>query len=466
MIQNLTRRIESCRQLVNGVAKSSEHFPADSQGARTGSVQENAEIYQEGKAEKKTATGRVDDINWEADISELAQGKVNTALNMLLLWKSTLEEASQEMKTSTTSTELETTTDWKTLNYCLLRITPGSIIQDECHQGGLSANAYTAAKYFSAVLLKLKTIQELSAIENVMSEAQASRLGDPELAPSYEPIILARKPLIGTVAENVLKHRTGGINIESSRIMTGEENPSIKRRLSKPPINNVWEDKRSPESYKQERPGEQLGRWPANLIHDNSPEVVDCFPETTICSGPKKTTHNTGMFNAGTPGHTYNKDDKGNQCAARFFKSCPYDTEDIEDYKRIAYFAKASKRDRDKGCEGIEWRKSGMSNGAQINGEGYDKGQSIGLNRVIARRNHHPTVKPTALMQYLCKLITPPKGKILDLFAGSGSTGKAAVLEGFKVILIEKEKEYISIIKARLKAAEKKSKLPKQTALF
>jgi len=103
----------------------------------------------------------------------------------------------------------------------------------------------------------------------------------------------------------------------------------------------------------------------------------------------------------------------------------------------------------------MEERKAGMSNGAQLHGEGYDKGQDIGLNRVISRRNHHPTVKPTDLMRYLCRLVTPTSGTVLDPFMGSGSTGKAAVMEGFNFIGIESEAEYIKIAEARIGHAEK-----------
>jgi site-specific DNA-methyltransferase (adenine-specific) len=101
-----------------------------------------------------------------------------------------------------------------------------------------------------------------------------------------------------------------------------------------------------------------------------------------------------------------------------------------------------------------------MSNGAQLHGEGYDKGQDIGLNRVVERRNHHPTVKPTALMRYLCKLVTPPNGIILDPFMGSGSTGKAAMLEGFNFTGIELQPEYIEIAKARIQREANQGLLP------
>lgn len=122
---------------------------------------------------------------------------------------------------------------------------------------------------------------------------------------------------------------------------------------------------------------------------------------------------------------------------------------------RFFYCAKASKQDRDEGCESMPAVKSGMSNGAQLHGEGYDKGQDIGLNRVIQRRNHHPTVKPTALMRYLVKLVSRPGHTILDPFSGSGSTGKAAILEARQFLGIELQPEYVQIATARLSHAVK-----------
>ena len=134
------------------------------------------------------------------------------------------------------------------------------------------------------------------------------------------------------------------------------------------------------------------GRWPANFIHDGSEEVTDLLGS-----------------------------------AARFF-----------------YCAKASKRDRDEGCEGLELQKAG---GMQGRNDGS-------MGSITMSRNHHPTVKPTDLMRYLCRLVTPPDGIVLDPFMGSGSTGKAAVLEGFRFIGIEREEEYCEIAKARIKHAQ------------
>jgi len=174
------------------------------------------------------------------------------------------------------------------------------------------------------------------------------------------------------------------------------------------------------------------GRWPANLIHDGSEEVLAGFPVTAAGNRPA-VRNTTGVFVANPQGETGDGCRMDSGSAARFF-----------------YCAKASKRDREEGCEGIEERKSGMSNGAQTHGDGYDKGQDIGLNRVVARRNHHPTVKPTDLMRYLCRLVTPPGGIVLDPFAGSGSTGVACAEEGFGFIGIEREAEYCEIARARI----------------
>jgi site-specific DNA-methyltransferase (adenine-specific) len=229
------------------------------------------------------------------------------------------------------------------------------------------------------------------------------------LKPALEPITVARKPLVGTVAQNVLAHGTGALNIDGCRVEAPGGRPLILGDY-KQTDNSAYAGRMDGSLQGGSKHGGEttLGRWPANLIHDGSDDVLGLFPSK-----------------AGS--------------AARFF-----------------YCAKASKRDREEGCEGIEERKSGMSNGAQTHGDGYDKGQDIGLNRVVARRNHHPTVKPTDLMRYLCRLVTPPGGTVLDPFMGSGSTGKAAVLEGFGFIGIEREAEYVEIAKARIENAKKK----------
>ena len=221
------------------------------------------------------------------------------------------------------------------------------------------------------------------------------------LKPALEPITVARKPLIGTVAANVLEHGTGGINVDACRVGTFQNTtPSgVDRRNAK-----LAELGYRPGEYQmgEREPDGTPGRWPANLIHDGSDEVLGLFPSK-----------------AGS--------------AARFF-----------------YCAKASKRDRDEGCEGIEAKRGGSLN-IRTDNHSQANGMDTG-----PRRNHHPTVKPLALMRYLCRLVTPPGGTVLDPFMGSGSTGKAAALEGFGFIGIEREAEYVEIAKARIENAKKK----------
>jgi site-specific DNA-methyltransferase (adenine-specific) len=180
-----------------------------------------------------------------------------------------------------------------------------------------------------------------------------------------------------------------------------------------------------------------MGRWPANLIHDGGDEVLACFPDTKSGKpGVRRKEHETSAM-AGRLGVTGEQEvgygDAGS--AARFF-----------------YCPKASKRDRDEGLEDMERKASGMvsnTSGKHITrrDEGYE---------VAPRANNHPTVKPTELMRYLCRLVTPPGGVVLDPFMGSGSTGKGAMLEGFRFIGIERDPDYFEIACRRIEAAYKK----------
>jgi len=177
------------------------------------------------------------------------------------------------------------------------------------------------------------------------------------------------------------------------------------------------------------------GRWPANFIHDGSDEVVSCFPDSKSCNSPSKARpEGTILGGARSQGAIY-PGETGS--AARFF-----------------YCAKASKKDRDEGLDAFNSKASSSMSGRRNpeNAE-WDTGNDVTSRFVTNRKNVHPTVKPTDLMRYLCRLITPPGGVILDPFMGSGSTGKAAILEGFRFIGIEKETEYLEIAKARIEFA-------------
>jgi DNA modification methylase len=250
------------------------------------------------------------------------------------------------------------------------------------------------------------------------------------LKPAWEPIIVARKPLIGTVAENVLKYGTGGMNIDGCRVGLEEDCRLLKGGTYG---GNRGSDKGTSMFGTNQRgvdyPVRSEGRWPANVIHDGSDEVVGLFPQSNSCNTPStakpKSKFRPGQGNYQSQGTIY-PGDSGS--AARFF-----------------YCAKASKQDRDEGCEGLpEYQEKRTQDGGDDT-----RGRPIPRNR-----NNHPTVKPIALMRYLCKLVTPPNGIILDPFAGSGSTGKAAAKEDFKFIMIEKDSAYIDICKRRIAQSE------------
>ena len=218
---------------------------------------------------------------------------------------------------------------------------------------------------------------------------------------------MARKAPEGTIAENVAKWGTGALNIDACRISDVEEQ----------------------------------GRWPANVLHDGSQEVLAAFPEAP---GQMATSRADG---APMENKIY---------GAMSYKAAPMEPREdsTQSAARFFYCAKASRQDRDEDLANLPVRtiaRSGGAQGAEADGEDYEACQGIGLNKIIKAKNHHPTVKPTELMQYLCRLVTPPHGIVLDPYAGSGSTGKAALLECLSFIGFEREAEYIEIANARMK---------------
>jgi site-specific DNA-methyltransferase (adenine-specific) len=258
------------------------------------------------------------------------------------------------------------------------------------------------------------------------------------LKPAHEPMVLARKPLDKkTVAENVMAYGTGGLNIDGSRVGTNDNLNGGAYAKDGTERDDGWGMQRGGAGdFEQPQ-----GRFPANFIHDGSDEVVALFPNSNGAGGSTPNVKVTGFGDGIGNGTTiYTPNDRkefnsGSGSAARFF-----------------YCAKASKKDRNEGLEGFALvRKVFM---ATKNGTGEP---SKGLERFTTEpsANHHPTVKPTSLMQYLVRLVTPPNGIVLDPFLGSGSTAKAATLLGFKWIGCEITPEYIPIIKARVAWAKK-----------
>jgi DNA modification methylase len=263
------------------------------------------------------------------------------------------------------------------------------------------------------------------------------------LKPAHEPICLARKPIEGTVANNVLKYGTGGLNIDKSRVGTNNEKLGGGGTQVE---HDGWG--KSLCSKTDSSKSEQLGRFPANLLHDGSDEVVREFPNTKSGGSAGNRTHPVDGQNCygkyapiDYPKETSLPASEGS--AARFFKS-------------FLYCPKASKSERDRGCEGMEDDPMNMYVGADGKmgmGGASLKGEH---KQPQPKKNNHPTVKPLALMKYLIQMITPPGGTVLDPFAGSGSTLVAAKELGFKFIGIEMTEEYIPIIEARLNAVKER----------
>jgi site-specific DNA-methyltransferase (adenine-specific) len=211
------------------------------------------------------------------------------------------------------------------------------------------------------------------------------------LKPALEPITMARKPFSSTVAANVIQYGTGAINVDGCRVKIDNDDPIHKAvwtsRPSKIGLSGVGFVTSNKDGDRRACETSK-GRWPANIIHDGSNEAA-----LSLKSG------------------------------ARFF-----------------YTAKAAKDDRNDGCDAFDQRPAG---GMQGRNDGS-------LGTITLSKNHHPTVKPTMLMAYLCRLITQPGGTILDPFMGSGSTGKAATINGFRFIGIERDPEYHKISEARI----------------
>lgn len=222
------------------------------------------------------------------------------------------------------------------------------------------------------------------------------------LKPSMEAWILCRKPLVGTVAANVLKHGTGAINVDGCRV-SGDMGPD--RALGKPRRTDNTKYGKANETINPQNPA---GRWPAHLTHDGSDEVMALFPQTTSTKSAARTGRSGEGWGLTATGAEY--DDVGS--AARFF-----------------YCAKPSRSERDNGCHELEAKGGGA-------------------------RNIHPTVKPVELMRWLCRLITPPGGLVLDPFTGSGTTAIAALAEGFRFIGCEQSAEYAEIAKHRIKGRD------------
>jgi len=217
---------------------------------------------------------------------------------------------------------------------------------------------------------------------------------------AWEPIILARKPLAGTVAANVLRHGTGAVNVDGCRIGTADSYSYPNGPGGNVNPTSLGARKDGTSSLRRETPVESnpLGRWPANVLLDEA--AADALDEQA------------GM-----------------------------------EASRFLYTAKASRGEREAGLREAGLREAVVGT---LAGGGEGASDPVSERFTKTARNVHPTVKPIAVMRWLARLVTPPGGLILDPFNGSGTTGCAAVLEGFRYLGIEREPEYVEIARARI----------------
>jgi len=248
------------------------------------------------------------------------------------------------------------------------------------------------------------------------------------LKPAHEPMVLARKPLEGTVAQNVLKHGTGALNIDGCRVVRadGDISQAGQRTLTFGHDDEPTSGGDGSGGWSQN----DAGRWPANFIHDGSDEVLELFPETAGGARPAKANKPTGEHYEGGWGPITDGEriEFAGGSAARFF-----------------YCAKASRSEREAGLDDFDPKRDSDRTADDLPGGDNPRNRSN-----TARRNHHPTVKPIALMRYLVRLVTPPGGVVLDPFTGSGTTGIAAIREHAEFIGIEQSADYIEIAYNRI----------------
>ena len=258
------------------------------------------------------------------------------------------------------------------------------------------------------------------------------------LKPAHEPVVVARKPLMGTVAGNVLVWGTGGLNIDGCRVPPqGDGDYSHPGFVGKPTPSNAygkWANNMMPEPH-------ALGRWPANIVLDGA--AADALDQQSGVSksGAAGKKGSSGFVNGYDGDYEVPYGDSGG--ASRFFTQADFGPDDWP----FVYCAKPSKRERNAGLDGLpEKEPPGSKRSAPAEG----RQSALGA----PRANHHPTVKPVALMRHLVRLVTPPGGTVLDPFAGSGTTLVAATLEGFDAVGCEMTDEYLPIIAGRVAWAE------------
>ena len=367
------------------------------------------------------------------------------SLNIVLSWLSILGEVLKLESKSTIEMKISLITELRTLNSLEWGNISQSIIQAKDSQINIqNADVLTVIGLFIGLELKLKAIQEPFVVENAILRER-----EKTFAPNLSPIIMSRKPLSEkTVAQNCLKWGVGGINIDECRVEVKDGDQKTRGGMTGNKSGRVGYMVKDENSTFISKIDDTTGRFPANLIHDGSDEVVGLFPQTKGATS-RTDGKGVGMFASGNKEAGVIYPDSGS--ASRFFKACEFAEGEAQ---RFLYTAKASKRERNIGCEGLELTRHADRN--IDNGVGGDNPR----NRTnTPKQNFHPTVKPVALMEYLVKLVSREGQVVLDPFMGSGTTGMACKKLNREFIGIEMMEEYMEIAKARIDGVKKREQL-------
>ena len=389
---------QSCRPPASGAVPSSAPTHPDSLGARTASAPASAATRREDEPARTTPTGAAagSPAATATSASELTGA---TFWNTVTSWKACWAELCEATSTSTTGTTSSTTTDLETLWCCLSQITPESTTTDPTSPDGLSSFVGAVDAMFAAAVLNSRATRTLTAIGSATSGTPPTSPAAGGSRAAFEPVVVARKPIQGTVAANVLAWGTGALNIDGCRV-TGATGLQRPERRGKGETGGWANYEQAPGQYGTP---DGLGRWPANVVLDETQAEVLDEQSGTLQSGANPTRRGSDKFR-----DAYGDFAGQEECeAAR--------GADSGGASRFFYVAKADATER-----------------PRVNGTA------------------HPTVKPLSLMRWLVRLVTPPGGTVLEPFAGSGTTVEACIVEGFQCIAIEREADYLPLIRQRI----------------
>lgn len=405
-----------------------------------------------------------------------------TILSIAESWRTILDVIYSPPSMFTTSTMTDLTIALRTCGSLISQIMQDCITQDVMTRLGrlLSAstavssssdsdrksNRETSVHELASLLMELKRVPNVEASITLAARLANSALQDAitkivatsgSLKPSYEPILLCRKPLEGTVAANVTKHGVGGINVDACRIEPDGKTLRAPKSIpnnrtgvvgSDLRISNVSAARMAAAQAESIDRTNTLGRWPANLILDeqagamldaqSAPNMHSAGVARSGSSNPRATVPDITSYSphgsSASTGDMHRFGDKGG--ASRFF-----------------YCPKASRAEREAGLSGYATFGPDVLVERDPDSAGAQNPRAGAGRQGEGRANVHATVKPVALMRWLCRLICPPGGTILDPFLGSGSTGCAAAAEDFEFLGLEMIEEYCTIARARIRHA-------------